>query len=319
MGKLFKSKKPRVETKVVEIPEYKKVRQKVANTLLGYIGSPAPKYPYQRIADFTPDEKEYFTKARQWARQSGLSPTYSLAKGEVTKTLTNQYDPTTSLFYKAMRDAALYNLQKSLDRIADFSAGGGRYWTGARARLQQEATTQTTNELNRILGNLAQQERQNRLAVLPYATSIGQYEEMLPLRRASVLQDIGELQRRLAQARLDEMYRQWMFENMQWPQSWLNLGLGMIQGEPISIQNIVRPGRQSLFSKFAGPLATAAGYALGGPIGGMLGGALGKFFGNSTSSSTSSLSSLGHLGGLASLPSVSPYDLQNLYAGIQGG
>ncbi len=262
MSKFFKSKKPSVETRITQIPEYQKVRQAVSNKLLGYLNSSAPEPPSIYVPA-TSEQQEYFNLMRQYGRRTGLPQSYSVAQQEVSKTLTGGYDPTTSLYYKAMRDAAAYNLKDTLGNIADISAGGNRYWSGARARLQQRAITESENNLNRILGNLALQERQNRLAELPYAMQMGRIEEMLPIQRAQYLLDVGDLQRQLEAQRLDDIYRRWLFQNLQWPQTWTQLGLGMIQGEPISIQNIVHRGSPSLFSRIASPIVGAFGYTLG--------------------------------------------------------
>ena len=262
MSKFFKSKKPRVETRITEIPEYKRVRQAVSQKILDYLNRPAPEPPSTYVGP-TPEQEEYFNVMRSLGRRTGLPQSYRSAQQEINRTLTGGYDPTTSLYYKAMRDAAMYNLRESLRRIADTAAGGNRYWTGARSRLQQRAITETTNNLNQLLGQLALRERQNRLATIPYAMQMGRIEETLPVQRASYLFDVGDIIRQLETQKLDDLYRRWFFQNLQWPQTWTQLGLGMIQGEPISIQNIVHRGSPSLFSRIVSPVAGAFGYTLG--------------------------------------------------------
>lgn len=247
--KLFKSKKVEPQTSIIADP-YGSVREPLLKWLSERIGKPAEQYPAEKfVAPPTELERQSFDWLRKYAGQE-VPEAQRLAMGEIRKTLTGEYDPTTSPYYQAVKAEAARNLAQIQEDIASMAAGGGRYWTGARLSQQREAATDVTQALNRMLGKMAEAERVRRLQTVPIAQQIGAYEEERPLRITEALQQYGALERALQQAQLEAVYREWLRSVQEYPLNIAEIIAG-IQRPP---EYYYRPGytKPGLFSRITG-------------------------------------------------------------------
>ena len=227
MSKLFKSKQSTPQYDVAMDP-YASIRQPTLNWLSGQIGKTAPQYtgemvapissmekqavnPYagEFVAPSTAQEKESLDWLKKYVEQ-GPSEGMGLASEEVRKTMTGQYDPTSSPYYQAVKAESARNLEDVQRNIADQAAGGGRYWSGARLKEQGEAGTEAGLAMNKLLYGMQETERGRRLSTAPFAAQLGQYAEQQPLAKAGALQQYGGLERTLQQAKLEAMYKEWL-------------------------------------------------------------------------------------------------------------
>ena len=108
-------------------------------------------------------------------------------------------------------------------------------------KQQREAATDTTNNLNTTMGQLAMQERQNKLNVIPQAVSMAQIEQNQPLQKATAFQTLGALPREIQQAldtaKMNEFYK----ANYDYPLQIAQLANGQNQA-PLYQQNPTSQG-----------------------------------------------------------------------------
>ncbi len=204
----FKQKE--VTPKVATIADpYGGVRKGLTGWLESQIGKPAEEYKGKMVAGMSSQEKESMDWLKKYG-EGGPSPLRTAAVGEMQKTLSGAYDPTSSPYYQAVKAESARNLTEAKEGIAGEAAGGGRYWTGARLGEQREATTDVTIGLNKFLGGLAERERARKLEVLPLAGQFAREEEEAPLRKTAAFQEYGALPRNVKTAELQAIYNEWL-------------------------------------------------------------------------------------------------------------
>lgn len=225
---------------------YGNLRNPFLNYLTNQIGQPGPVYKGETTAPITPLETQSLSKVQDYANQ-GPNATIGAGEKQIQDTLNGNYDPQTSVYYQAMKAAAAQNLTDTNKSIASDAAGSGRYFSGSRIKQQSRAATDQATNLNAILGQEADNERNRQISVLPQALAYGQSDQALPLQQASALQTIGALPRTLQQntdnAALENFYK----SQYDYPLSILQLIAG-VQAPPTqtvtpqnsSLQNITQ-------------------------------------------------------------------------------
>jgi len=207
---------------------YAETRKTYLDWLNPQIGQPGKAYEGNLIAPLSPQENQSFDFLRQYG-EAGPSQTMQQGKAEIGKTLTGQYDPATSPYYQAVKAEAAKNLAETQKSISGKAAGGGRYWTGARLEQQQEAASENARGLNTLMGSLAENERQNRLNVLPQAFQYGQAEQQLPLQKATAFQTLGGLPRAIEQMVNQANYQEWLRSQVDYPMQIGGMAMGTQQ------------------------------------------------------------------------------------------
>lgn len=267
MSGLFSSKKQTPDFSTVYDP-YAGIRGQSSSWLQSQIGKTAPAYEGEMVAPLSEQENQSFDYLNKYVTQQPSEST-QLARNEIKKTLTGQYDPTTSPYYQSVKAEAARNLQDSLSGISSDAAGGGRYWSGARLAQQGEARTDVANALNTLLGQMSENERARRLTAAQQAQSLGQEETALPLQQATALQGLGALPRENQQAYNEAAYNEWL-RQQQYPLQIAQLASPYATYSPTVAETGYTP---STFSQIAPYLGAAAGSLLG-PVGSAAGGAL---------------------------------------------
>lgn len=234
MSGLFKQKKESPQYTTTYDP-FKDVRDKLSGYLGGQIGKPAEQYKGEMIAPKTTQETQSLDWLKKYAEQ-GSSEGMNLANEEVKKTMSGYYDPSSSPYYQAVKAEASRNLEDTQAGIASNAAGGGRYWGGARLEQQREAGTDVANSLNTMLGQMAEQERMNRLNTVPIAAQLGQYAENQPLAKTQALQESGSLDRVLQQAQDEAVYNEWLRSTQDYPLQIAQLASPFAAQQPIMSQ-----------------------------------------------------------------------------------
>lgn len=249
---LFKSKKsegpqgPAFETLY---DPFASSRSALNDYLTKEIGKPGPTYTGDRVAPASALEQKSLDAANRYADAPATTPTLGLAADEIKKTLSGDYDPSTSPYYQAVKAEAARNLDVTNNRIKDSAAGAGRYYSGARIKAQADAGVQVNNQLNTTLGAIAQQERQNRLSVIPQALAVDEQTTLADAKKAQALQTIGALPRELQQAMLDAMFQQFQQQFYEYPLNVAGLAAGPAQQQPIFVQQGYSPSQASGVSK----------------------------------------------------------------------
>ena len=273
MGSLFKRKKPKISIRLLEIPYYKDVAVKLSDYFKGLIGQPGPRYEGEKVAPLTQRQRRGLEHLDVYA-DTKTPEIIDIAAQEVKKTFTGDYDPTKSIYYKAFREAAKKNLQELQENIGNLAAGGGRYWTGARMKLQTEAEEDVANALNQLLGRMYEAERERRYRLIPVAVDVGRIIESLPAAKAQTILNLAEIERQIEQAKLGADYEEWLRRYYQYPLDIARLATSFQATRPPQWQTIRYAGRPSPFAR----LLPALGGAVIGMINpaGMFAGTLGQ-------------------------------------------
>jgi hypothetical protein len=201
------------------------------------IGEPGPVYPGELVAPLSEYETRSFDFLRKYG-DTGYGPTYAAGQKQIQDTLEGNYNPANSPYYQAVKAEAAKNLQDTQKNIASNAAGGGRYFSGARIKQQGEAASEMERSLNTLLGNLAQQERQNQLSVLPAALQYGQAAPALDLQKSAVFQELGALPRNIQQMFDTANQQQWQQSEVDYPLQIAQMVGSLLTGnQPVYQQN----------------------------------------------------------------------------------
>ena len=219
----------------------------------GQIGRPGKTYEGEMVAPLSEYENQSFDFLRKYGEKGADdNETMKNARSEINKTLTNQYDPTTSPYYQAVKAQAAVNLEDTQKNIASNAAGGGRYWSGARLAEQTDAAQESERGLNTLIGSLSENERQRRLDVLPQALAFGREEQNLPLQQATAFQTLGALPRSIRQAGDTATQNEWLRSQVEYPLEIAKLAAGVQtpptyqQQPPSAIQQLLTAGGQGV-------------------------------------------------------------------------
>lgn len=238
MSFLFKGKKPepvQPEFSTMYDP-FKSSREALNTFLTSQVGKPGPAYTAPRVAPTGPLEDKSLEIGKAYGDRPATGGNFSAASDEIKKTLSGDYDPSSSPYYQAVKAEAERNLDKTNERIADTTAGGRTYFSGLRQQMEGEAARDVNIDLNKTLAALSENERARRLQAVPLALQADNYEGDAAYNQAVGLQDIGQLPRSLDQAALDAAYEQFVMANYEYPLNIAQLASGPSQQEPIFIQ-----------------------------------------------------------------------------------
>lgn len=233
----------KAKTQTIADP-YGKLRDPFINDLVSKVGKPGPEYTGELTAPMSEQERASLSKVSAYANQAPNS-TLQAGKAQIERTLNGGYDPASSPYYQAVKAQAAQNLTDTNRRIASTAGGGGRYYTGARIKAQSDATRDVNLGLDKIIGDLSQQERQNQLAVLPQALSFATEENNLPLQQATALQTLGALPRTLQQNTDTTQLNNWFRSQYDYPLNWAQLISG-VQTPPTVMATPQNSGLQNV-------------------------------------------------------------------------
>lgn len=247
MSGLFGSKKSSSQSPTLETfyDPFASTRAAVNTWLTDQTGKAGPDYTGERVAPMSELEEASQLWGQEYAKAPATGESLSLAQDEIKKTLTGDYDPSTSPYYQAVKAEAEKNLADTNKTIADNASAGRRYFSGARLKAQADAAADTNIALNKELGALAEKERQNRLAVIPQAAALDEQESNAAAKKALNLQSIGALPRELQQSLMDAAYQEWMAANYEWPMNIAQIGAGLAAREPTWVQSGYSTGSNS--------------------------------------------------------------------------
>lgn len=193
-------------------PDQKRVQAALADWITKYMGDfkPGEAYTGKMTAPMSGFETQGLQSLQRFMDQPDFTNLLSNAGNEVNKTLTGKYDPYTSDFYKAARDAAMIERGDARNRMNAELGSRGKYFSSEALREGKDMDTRTTNFLQQTLASLAENERQNRLKVLPYAESINKEMVDAPLKKVAASQTYGALPRTIEQADYERLYQDFL-------------------------------------------------------------------------------------------------------------
>ncbi len=200
--------KSKTETKeikpyLLDAPEQTQAR----NKLVSLMNTDYQPYTGQRFASF-PLQDVLQNSLTSYANR-GNNQLTDAAGGELFKTLTGGYDPSTSEYYKATRNAMRSQVNEGLNQLKRNAQLGGMLYSTPTQDAEAKYLSNATNNLNGILGQLALTERQNRLNAVPAAMQVGNYQANQPLQTANAIGQYGSLLQSINQQPLDWQYQQY--------------------------------------------------------------------------------------------------------------
>lgn len=132
-----------------------------------------------------------------------------LSQGEIEKTLSGGYDPIQSEYWKAYQNEMQRQMKQASDSIAAKTSASDRFFGGGRIRETADMNEGALSDMAVVLGQLAENERNNRLNTAMNAPSYLGQNEALTQGRIQAGQQFGALPREIQQAEDTAKYTEW--------------------------------------------------------------------------------------------------------------
>lgn len=189
----------------------KKVTGKAAGGAFERLNRAGEAYTGELTAPMSEQEKTGMDLLTKFLGTAGTeSPLYGQAESEFAKTLGGEYDPSASEYYKALRNSVLRELRLAKDRLASATSARDQYFGGGRIAETGKLEEGATNQLATVLGQLAEKERQNRLAVAQGVPAFVSARQGAALAPVAASQQYGALPRTIQQASDEAQYQEWL-------------------------------------------------------------------------------------------------------------
>jgi len=167
-----------------------------AEEALRFAGEPPP---IQKTAGMSDVEQTAYGGLQDYMTSplASQDPMYQAGRGEIEKTLADDYDPVGSTYYQAYRTAVMRELEEAKDRIAASTSARDKYFGGGRIETGGELEESAVGDLAMVLGQLQERERERKLGVAPMAMEGAIREAEMPADRARTGFELGALPRQL--------------------------------------------------------------------------------------------------------------------------
>ncbi len=179
---------------------------------------------------------------------------YNAGRGQIMDTLSGKYmTPETSPYLQAMTRMGQRNLADQISQSRLGAGARGNYFGSQAMDQESRLRENTTNNLNALIGQFLQNERQNQISVLPQAASYEQYGKMTaPLSQISASQTYGQLPRLLEQAEYENQYQDYVRQREEMAGA-VNTGAGLAGMQPYP-RTLTAPMRneESAFGRVSG-------------------------------------------------------------------
>lgn len=256
----------------------------ISQYLPGYV--PGQAYTGELSAPMTDFENQGMGFLQQYLTESANPASKKLlntAANELTSTMEGGYDPATSPFFKATRDAAMIEQQDARNKMNQSLGSRNKYFSSEALNEEQQLGTRTTNFLNTTLANMAEKERQNKLTAAGMTPSIQAAIDKQNVAPIAAATTFGSVPREVEQADLERQYQ--AFLNQRTEQgNVLSAASGAYSNQPMkTVATSAKPGFDwgSFLGMAAGAvvgnaLVPGAGLMAGAALGSSLGGAASK-------------------------------------------
>lgn len=142
------------------------------------------------------------------------APDVSQNMGDVrnllSKTVNGGFDPGSSDYYQALRDASGYNRAQAIKNTNADLGGRGKFFSSEAVQKYGDINAQTAIGLNQTMADLADRERTRSMGAIPQASQLEQYISGVPLQKAKAATTIGALPRELEQNDLEAHYQDFL-------------------------------------------------------------------------------------------------------------
>ncbi len=144
--------------------------------------------------------------------EPGTGSLFDQASGQVSDTLAGKYaDPNSSPFIQAMSKLAKNQLRESIDTERGRRGARGNYYTKAGVQAESKLQGNSMDQLQALVGQFIQNERQNMLGAATTAKGLDEYKnQTVPLKKIAAGQTYGSLTRMINQANLESQYQDYI-------------------------------------------------------------------------------------------------------------
>lgn len=192
-------------------------RQQLDQFLSNFVSKYGSQYVPQQSYDqpLTAGMSSYENQGLGTFLQKYLSaPDVSQNLGDVrsllSKTINGGFDPGSSDYYQALRDASEYNRKGAIDQTNADLGGRGKFFSSEALQKYGDINAQTSIGLNNSMAALANRERDRSMAAVPQADALERYISGVPLQKATAATTIGALPRELEQKDLEAHYQDFL-------------------------------------------------------------------------------------------------------------
>lgn len=159
-----------------------------------------PTIPTQEIAGLTPIQKLIQDQLAGTLKSTGEST--ALAKGEMTKTLTDQYDPRTSDLYRGLREESERLKTEGLTDVRQRAELGGMLQSTPAVAAEQSLINIADSNLLQQLGLLTEKERDRKVDAARDIQGV----DAAGISNVAAIGGVADQQRAVEQARNDALY-----------------------------------------------------------------------------------------------------------------
>lgn len=190
-------------------PQRQQVDAFLANFLNTYGSQYQPGKAY--TGDFTAPlggiEKQGIDQFLNQYLNQGVSSNVTDVQKLLNQTVTGGFDPGTSAYYQALRDASAYNRKQALNQTNADLGSRNKFFSSEAVAKTGDINAQTANALNLALADLANKERDRSLSAVAPALNLEDYLSKIPLQKATAATTIGAIPRQLEQSDLEARYQ----------------------------------------------------------------------------------------------------------------
>ena len=198
--------------------------------LLNFLKSFGPagsttKLPSQGVAGLSTLQQELLGFLQQG--QAGSQERLDLAGGEITKTLSGNYDPRTSDLFKGLSQDATRTKAKGRTRIRQIANQGGMLASSPTVKQEADFSSEVDSQLLSNLGGLFESDRERKLGAA--SATPGSEGERADV--AGQALGVADLERNIEQARNDALLAVAM-QQLLFPYQQAQIALGMLNDNP---------------------------------------------------------------------------------------
>ena len=171
---------------------------------------PGKDFTGQRVAGMSSPEQQSMGWLQKYLDQPGTGSNFQLSQDELKKTMTGEYDPYKSEYYKDMRTGMNTEMEEQIDVMRRGQGARGTYFQDTSMREENKMRSKGMNSLMQILGGMAETERGRRFQGIEKGVALDEYAQGAPLKKAAAGQELGSLSRIIEQADLESTYQDFL-------------------------------------------------------------------------------------------------------------
>lgn len=182
----------------------------VGKYLPGY--EPGADYKGNLTTQATGLENTGLSQLAQLLSNNATGDLFSAGKNQLMETLSGKYaDPNSSPFIQSMTKLANQNLQDQLTTARGQRGARGTYFTKAAIGEEGDLRERTLNNLQGIVGQFTEGERNRMFQAAPMAQVMDEYENLnAPLQKIQASQTFGGLQRTIDMSNIEKEYQDFL-------------------------------------------------------------------------------------------------------------